>query len=314
MYLLPVLSLMISPIYGMDSIPPFIQRVYEEFKWEGLARGVDVTQANEGWELRFDKLTGLKAAKCQTRGKRVDITIDSSKWKRLDEFQRRGLLFHEFGHCFLNRRHRNEKLVSGECVSLMDGKEGGFYCSNNFYSPHWWSYYVDELFDPSINHPSWYASLSKPDWKLRPKIFFDSCVGSFNGLQKCFIKKNLSVRKDQGVFIELISPYDFWESTSSSCLQIDKIRFCIDPIKRIIFALNARTEFSFIDAYFFRIAEAHKFYKDLFGLSLLIENGWIYFFAGGRQVHLMDFQLPEQVVVASNGSKTGGRMIQVFIR
>ena len=100
----------------------------------------------------------MDAGKCKTNGWLKKITINKKHWNRLDSLQKELLIFHELGHCILGRGHRNEKFPNDECISILDGKEEGFDCSNNYYSPSWRTYYLDELFDPFSPIPEWYSS------------------------------------------------------------------------------------------------------------------------------------------------------------
>jgi len=65
-------------------------------------------------------------------------------------------LFHEFGHCFLNRTHTNEILPNGEWKSLM---RGGTLPNNRSYVINFRGFrkdfYWDELFDPETSTPEW---------------------------------------------------------------------------------------------------------------------------------------------------------------
>jgi len=55
------------------------------------------------------------------------------------------IVFHELGHCFLQRGHREDALPNGACVSIM--RSGIEDCLDN-YTSETRSFYIDELFDP----------------------------------------------------------------------------------------------------------------------------------------------------------------------
>ena len=103
--------------------PKVIQDIYDEFLSEAQKRGIHIPQRDHNWIFKFGKLNDLQAGKCSPRPFPKEIVLDSLKWRRFDMEQRRALLFHEFGHCFLARDHRNEKFPTGEFISLMDGSE-----------------------------------------------------------------------------------------------------------------------------------------------------------------------------------------------
>ena len=48
-----------------------------------------------------------------------EIKIDREQWEELDEAQRKALIYHELGHCALNRKHKDEHYRSFP-VSIMN--------------------------------------------------------------------------------------------------------------------------------------------------------------------------------------------------
>lgn len=46
------------------------------------------------------------------------VIIDRATWNESDEARKRFLIFHELGHCFLDRGHTDDK-IGDECVSIM---------------------------------------------------------------------------------------------------------------------------------------------------------------------------------------------------
>lgn len=67
------------------------------------------------------------------------ITLDKTYWKTANEYARQVLVFHELGHCILDRGHKEEK-VNGVPTSIM-------YPINmtKYYIDHE-DYYIHELF------------------------------------------------------------------------------------------------------------------------------------------------------------------------
>lgn len=144
-----------EPYYEAPSeLDIYVQKFIEE----GEKRGVSLNIEEEAIVLEFGELTGNEGGKCAPNAYPKQIVIDRGKWLLINQHQREMLVFHELGHCILNRVHKNEKLPHGECVSLMDGNENGFSCSNNFTSAHWREYYVNELFNDEEPVPDWYRS------------------------------------------------------------------------------------------------------------------------------------------------------------
>ena len=76
-----------------------------------------------------------------------DIEIDKSFWDRASHLYREYIIFHELGHCYLRRDHKEGCLQSGIYQSLMRSGEGG--CRDN-YSRTTRDYYIRELFSENI--------------------------------------------------------------------------------------------------------------------------------------------------------------------
>lgn len=73
------------------------------------------------------------------------ITIDEPLFGQLSDLYREFIIFHELGHCVLNRDHREDVLANGACVSLMRSGLGD--CIDN-YNQNTRRNYIDELFSP----------------------------------------------------------------------------------------------------------------------------------------------------------------------
>lgn len=71
--------------------------------------------------LYFNKLEGVYVGVCRkwSDGYR-EIEIDPDAWDRFSENKRINLIFHELGHCVLNRKHVNIRLEDGCPASFMD--------------------------------------------------------------------------------------------------------------------------------------------------------------------------------------------------
>lgn len=117
----------------------------EKFKIEAKNRSLGHIVSDLRVRIHFAEGKIDYEGKCSP-GKFKHITINEQFWNKLDTLQKEALIFHELGHCILGREHKNKTTENGECLSLMDGKENGFECSNNYYCPSWRKYYIDELF------------------------------------------------------------------------------------------------------------------------------------------------------------------------
>ncbi|MEM1219195.1 MAG: hypothetical protein AAGH79_09795 [Bacteroidota bacterium] len=168
-----------------ERIPADVLPHVEEFFLEAQQRGLDLALEDEGIDVVFEEIddpdiVGL----CRHFGQR--ITIDPTWWERSKEEQREWLVFHELGHCVLDRRHRNEETPEGTCLSMMRGNEDGFGCSLDLYSEGWRSYLIDELFSETTSLPEW--AQSPPEYDANTLIDYpvfswaDSLTDGFYGV------------------------------------------------------------------------------------------------------------------------------------
>lgn len=91
---------------------------------------------------RFGTLKSPIVGLCQTGGLTPVVTIDPTHWATIGESQREELIFHELGHCVLDRDHRDDRLIDGCPASIMNSYVISAYC----FTQHQSEYYA-ELFD-----------------------------------------------------------------------------------------------------------------------------------------------------------------------
>lgn len=134
-----------------ETFVPYIDRFFEEAQM----RGLDLKKEDFSFSMQFGSIAHA-AGVC--RYATNEMTINPNYWNDRNEIGKEYLVFHELGHCILDRRHENVILNHGECKSIMKGTEDGRRCLRSFVSDIWRSYYVDELFDPATLPPDWYVS------------------------------------------------------------------------------------------------------------------------------------------------------------
>lgn len=71
------------------------------------------------------------------------LTIDRQFWINLSDLEREFLIFHELGHCYLDRGHLDTRNANGTCVSMMQSGLGN--CRMN-YTLNNRDAYINELF------------------------------------------------------------------------------------------------------------------------------------------------------------------------
>ncbi len=93
---------------------------------------------------------------------RITLKTDDLCWKNANQQEREALIFHELGHCWLNRDHRPDRFPNGIYVSLMNADDVGIYATCRYpigndvcdKRPRR-QYYHDELFNPATPVPAW---------------------------------------------------------------------------------------------------------------------------------------------------------------
>jgi len=136
-------------------IKPYVERFAEE----ALKRGFDFSEELSSIRYEFEETRyGGVCYRFENR-----FIINRTYWTQLEDLGKEYLVFHELGHCVLDRRHENEYLPAGECSSIMKGTEDDRRCGRNQGFGLWREYYVDELFDSNEPLPAWYVADIPPD-------------------------------------------------------------------------------------------------------------------------------------------------------
>lgn len=103
------------------------------------------TEGDSAVSIGFGKPSGELAGACNVSWGQRSIVIDPEQWMQLTKSDRKTLIFHELGHCLLNRSHVTSWIevlgVGEEPSSIMYPIVGHVDIDSN---P---SYYLKELFD-----------------------------------------------------------------------------------------------------------------------------------------------------------------------
>lgn len=129
-----------------DELVPF----FEKFEEEALRRGIKVDLANanirgEIKEIEKDHVAGQCSYSRFNNPRQV--TIDETFWGRSSTLFKEFIVFHELGHCYLDRSHLESSFSNGVCVSIMRSGVGD--CFDN-YRQSTREGYIDELFEPVL--------------------------------------------------------------------------------------------------------------------------------------------------------------------
>lgn len=130
--------------YGYD-VDPEIQPYFDSFEKEAEARGITVDLEIEGIGATIDFIRdNSTVGQCQNNEEgRRRIHIDKAFWVEYDHFGKEFIIFHELGHCYLNRGHDNAIKPGNICESIMQSGISG--CING-YGATTREEYLDELF------------------------------------------------------------------------------------------------------------------------------------------------------------------------
>ncbi|MEM6765909.1 MAG: hypothetical protein AAF824_11565 [Bacteroidota bacterium] len=138
-------------------VPPSIQPFIDDFIAEGQQRGVNLTIDNlivtfEG-NLQNGDAAGLCTFANGNNPPHIRIDTTSANWRNND-WSREILMFHELGHCVLDRRqHRDDRLPNDNYSSIMRSDGAQVYGGSLTLFKR--EYYLDELFNEAEISPEW---------------------------------------------------------------------------------------------------------------------------------------------------------------
>ncbi len=153
------------------NIPPKIQPILDQFLLEAERRGVPLDISKLSFEFQ-DKIElgpnqGLAVASCSKTELEHLVKIDTTNtfWILGGVLGQEEVVFHELGHCLLDRRHKDLMLNQDDFVSIMRTQGNLSYSSFNQKEiperAFRRDYYLDELFDETTPQPCW-ASNDEP--------------------------------------------------------------------------------------------------------------------------------------------------------
>ena len=126
-------------------VAPALQEYFDRFVVEGAARNVrvDYDSSRISGYLKIITQAGVIGQCAHSETKPNTVIIDQIYWNSATDLEKEFVVFHELGHCVLNREHLDEADNQGNCVSIMTSGIGG--CHIN-YTMATRSKMLDELF------------------------------------------------------------------------------------------------------------------------------------------------------------------------
>ena len=146
------------------SVPADVEPYVQAFR--DIARQRNITIPFDNLVVTFGQTQNPDACGQCTRaaGKtpRITLKADDLCWKNANQQERETLVFHELGHCWLNRDHLDTRFTNGIYTSLMNANDVTIYATCRYpigndvcdKRPRR-LYYLDELFDPMTPAPVW---------------------------------------------------------------------------------------------------------------------------------------------------------------
>jgi hypothetical protein len=134
-----------TTFYYVDSaLTPYLDRFKHEAKIRG--KSIDSSTLTLVFGETKTKLEPSTVGTCLTGtvlGLFPVVTIDTSHWTTIQEYEKEELIFHELGHCLLERDHCSVK-ANGLSVSIMEPDDSDLvaYLTNR-------DSMIDELFNPA---------------------------------------------------------------------------------------------------------------------------------------------------------------------
>ncbi len=127
--------------YIDEDLVPYV----DEFIEEAAARGLIIDKDSLDLQIFLTNIPNANIqGQCVREPGEINlIQIDKNFFRAIDDLRKEFLVFHELGHCVLNRLHEDDSDTNGNCISIMHS--GGASC-NDTYSLETRSDFLDELF------------------------------------------------------------------------------------------------------------------------------------------------------------------------
>ncbi len=121
--------------------------LFEAFEVEAAKRGIqiDLVEAGISGDIRSISEQHVAGQCAYSQNSPGAVTVDREFWANSNGNFQEFIVFHELGHCYLNRGHREDADANGLCISVMRSGLGD--CQDAYNSVNR-EIYIDELFNP----------------------------------------------------------------------------------------------------------------------------------------------------------------------
>lgn len=129
-----------------EGVTPELWYFFLKFEVEAKKRGqvIDLRILNIKGKIEKIHATGIVGLCSHSATRDKEVIIDENFWNRSSDYEREAIIFHELGHCALERGHEDATLDNGMCKSLM--RSGFSPCLTFYRKGSQQDYYLDELF------------------------------------------------------------------------------------------------------------------------------------------------------------------------
>jgi hypothetical protein len=136
----------VEPPTTTTAVDGRLTRFFIAFEAAAAERGINVDLAAFGIEATIEELPDEGVAGQCSYGTFIghQIVIDTDFFNRASDNAREMVVFHELGHCYLQRDHREDSFDNGICRSIMRSGTGD--CLDA-YRGDTRDYFLDELFE-----------------------------------------------------------------------------------------------------------------------------------------------------------------------
>lgn len=120
---------------------------FERFETEAAQRGLsyDLEAMQVSGDIRVISTSSVIGQCLHSEEEPNTVIVDKFYWDGANDMEREFLVFHELGHCALNRDHLDQSDGQGDCISIMTSGTG--ICRVNYNVANRKSL-LDELFTP----------------------------------------------------------------------------------------------------------------------------------------------------------------------
>ena len=261
-------------------IPAEVEEYVSSFFNDARDNGLNIYLSDYDLTIAFSELEDA-AGTCNSSNN--TIYIDSSEWyERMTETNRKWLIYHELGHCILEREHAVGAFENGECKSIMNSHISNSECFTNFVSDSWQEYYVGELFTEENQLPAWYIL------NITPKVA-DASVYNYIDIDTVLVENQLTLTEvpfNEGAIQICVDAFN-WKSRGS-CLRTEwsNLKYDVCPGYNNTY-IKGDTQDSSFPEYYYRRERTDITLQDSITICLQRNSGFYHFFINEQIIHTM---------------------------